>query len=47
VPVRWVTREEIRKRLSPNDTIVEFEHCIGTATMKLRQALGDEGGHFR
>src|SRR6266567_3752953 len=37
-----VTREEIRKRLWPNDTIVEFEHSIGTAIKKLRQALGDE-----
>jgi len=43
-PGEVVTREEIRKRLWPNDTIVEFEHSIGTAIMKLRQALGDEAG---
>jgi eukaryotic-like serine/threonine-protein kinase len=41
-PGEVVTREEIRKRLWPNDTIVEFEHSIGTAIMKLRQALGDD-----
>jgi eukaryotic-like serine/threonine-protein kinase len=41
-PGEVVTREEIRKRLWPNDTIVEFEHSIGTAIKKLRQALGDE-----
>src|SRR5580693_8127102 len=36
-----VTREEIRKRLWPNDTVVEFDHSIHTAIKKLRQALGD------
>jgi serine/threonine protein kinase/DNA-binding winged helix-turn-helix (wHTH) protein len=34
-------REVIRKRLWPNDTIVEFDHSIHTAIKKLRQALGD------
>jgi len=41
-PGEVVTREEVRKRLWPNDTIVEFEHSIGTAIKKLRQALGDD-----
>jgi eukaryotic-like serine/threonine-protein kinase len=41
-PGEVVTREEVRKRLWPNDTVVEFEHSIGTAVKKLRQALGDE-----
>src|SRR5215469_2386594 len=36
-----VTREEIKNRLWPNDTIVEFDHSIQTAISKLRQALGD------
>jgi serine/threonine protein kinase len=36
-----VTREELRKCLWPNDTIVEFEHSISTAMNRLRQALGD------
>jgi eukaryotic-like serine/threonine-protein kinase len=40
-PGQVVTREEIRKRLWPNDTIVEFEHRISAAMNRLRQALGD------
>jgi len=36
-----VTREEIKKRLGPNNTVVEFDHSIHTAIKKLRQALGD------
>jgi eukaryotic-like serine/threonine-protein kinase len=36
-----VTHEEIRRRLWPNDTIVEYDHSIHTAIKKLRQALGD------
>jgi eukaryotic-like serine/threonine-protein kinase len=35
------TREEIRKRLWPNDTIVEFDNGINRAIRKLRKALGD------
>ncbi len=35
------TREEIKRRLWPNDTVVEFDHSIHTAVKKLRQALGD------
>jgi Tol biopolymer transport system component/DNA-binding winged helix-turn-helix (wHTH) protein len=46
-PGEVVTREEIRRRLWPNDTIVEFDHSIGTAIKKLRQALGDEAGSPR
>jgi serine/threonine protein kinase/DNA-binding winged helix-turn-helix (wHTH) protein/tetratricopeptide (TPR) repeat protein len=36
-----VTREEIQKKLWPNDTVVEFDHSINTAIKKLRQALDD------
>ena len=36
-----VTLDEIRKKLWPNDTAVEFDHSIHTAIKKLRQALGD------
>jgi serine/threonine protein kinase/tetratricopeptide (TPR) repeat protein len=36
-----VSREEIRKRLWPNDTIVEFDHSINAAIKNLRRALGD------
>jgi eukaryotic-like serine/threonine-protein kinase len=40
-PGQVVTREEIRKRLWPNDTVVEFEHSISVAISRLPQALGD------
>ncbi len=40
-PGEVVTREEIRKSLWPNDTIVEFDHSINSAVKKLRLALGD------
>ncbi|HUK43390.1 MAG TPA: tetratricopeptide repeat protein [Candidatus Bathyarchaeia archaeon] len=36
-----LTREEIQKRLWPNDTIVEFDHSINAAIKNLRRALGD------
>ena len=36
-----VTREEIQKKLWPNDTVVEFDHSIHTAINKLRQVFGD------
>src|SRR5580698_7053492 len=40
-PGDLVTREEIRRRLWPDDTIVEFENAINAAIKKLRIALGD------
>src|SRR6201993_2708470 len=36
-----VTREELRQRLWPSDTWVDFDHSLNTAVMKLRDALGD------
>ncbi len=36
-----VTREEIRSRIWPADTFIDFEHSVNTAVKKLRQALGD------
>jgi len=42
-----VLREEIRKKLWPNDTIVEFDHSINAAINRLRGALGDEAGMRR
>jgi len=42
-----VTREEIRKKLWPNDTIVEFENSINAAIKKLRIALGDSADEPR
>ena len=38
-----VSREEIRRRLWPDDTVVEFDHSINTAIKKLRRALVDSG----
>src|SRR5215470_7293637 len=40
-PGELVPREDLRKRLWPNDTIVEFEHSINEGMNRLRQALGD------
>ena len=36
-----VTREEIKKKLWPNDTVVEFDHSINAAIRKLRRELDD------
>src|SRR5437588_7115414 len=40
-PDQVVSREQIRKALWPNDTVVEFDHSINAAIKKLRQALGE------
>ena len=40
-PGEVVTREELQKRLWPNDTIVEFDHSINAAIKRLRDTLGD------
>jgi eukaryotic-like serine/threonine-protein kinase len=40
-PGELVTQEEIRKKLWPEGTVVEYEHSIKTALRKLRDALGD------
>ena len=42
-----VLREELRKALWPNDTIVEFEHSINAAMKRLRQALEDSAENPR
>ena len=39
-PGEVVTRDEIRKRLWPNDTAVEVSHGINAAVQRLREALG-------
>src|SRR5215472_234256 len=36
-----VTREELRQRLWPQDTFVDFDHGLNTAMAKLRDVLGD------
>src|SRR5215475_12792374 len=36
-----ITREEIRHKLWPGDTFVDFDHSLNKAINKLREALGD------
>ena len=36
-----VTREELRQRLWPADTFVDFDHSLNTIVNKLRETLGD------
>lgn len=47
-PGEVVTREELRKRLWPEDTFVDFDHSLSTAINKIREALSDsaEGPRF-
>jgi len=40
-PGELVTRDELRQRLWPADTFVDFDHSLNTAINKLREALGD------
>src|SRR6059036_3394587 len=39
-----VTRAEIKQKVWPNDTVVEFDHSINAAIKKLRLALGESDG---
>ena len=40
-PGEVISREELKSKLWPADTFVDFEHGLNTAIKKLRQALGD------
>jgi len=42
-----VTREELRQKLWPEGTFVDFEHGLNTAIMKLRAALEDSADNPR
>jgi cholera toxin transcriptional activator len=42
-----VTREELRQRLWPSDTFVDFDHSLNTAINKVREALGDSASNPR
>ena len=42
-PGELVTREELRKRLWPDDTFVDFEHGLNAAVKRLRDTLGRLG----
>jgi len=46
-PGEIVTREEMRQRLWPSDTFVDFEHSLNSAIKKLRAALGDSPENSR
>ena len=46
-PGEMVAREELRQRLWPADTFVDFDHSLNTAINKLREALGDSAGSPR
>lgn len=41
-PGEAVTREELRQKLWPDGTFVDFDHGLNTAVKKLRQALDDD-----
>ena len=41
-PGELVTREEIREKLWPGDTFIDFEHSVNSSIKKLREALGDD-----
>jgi cholera toxin transcriptional activator len=42
-----VTREELRNKLWPSDTFVDFDHSLNTAVNKLREVLGDSATNPR
>jgi len=42
-----VTREDLREKLWPADTFVDFDHSLNTAINKLREALGDSASNPR
>jgi cholera toxin transcriptional activator len=44
-PKEVVTREELRQRLWPEDTFVDFDHGLNTAMVKLRDVLGDSASN--
>ena len=41
-PGELVTREELRRRVWPGDTFVDFDHALNTAIKKIRAALNDD-----
>jgi TolB-like protein/DNA-binding winged helix-turn-helix (wHTH) protein/Flp pilus assembly protein TadD len=46
-PGEVVTREEVCRNLWKSDTFVDFDHSLGTAINKIREALGDSADHPR
>jgi len=46
-PSEVVTREELRQKLWPADTFVDFDHSLNTVINKLREALSDSAANPR
>jgi len=46
-PGHMVGREELQLRLWGKDTVVDFDHSLGTAINKIREALGDSAENPR
>ena len=46
-PAQVVLREELRARLWPQDTFVDFEHSLNAAVNKLREALDEDANNPR
>ncbi|HSY34238.1 MAG TPA: winged helix-turn-helix domain-containing protein [Acidobacteriaceae bacterium] len=46
-PGQVVTREELQARLWGKDTVVDFDHSLGTAINKIREAIGDSAENPR
>src|SRR5580765_5536988 len=44
---KLVTREELRLKVWPEDTFVDFDHGLNTAITKIRTALGDQADNPR
>lgn len=42
-----IPREDIRQKLWPADTFVDFDHSLNTAVNKIRETLGDSAGSPR
>jgi Tol biopolymer transport system component/DNA-binding winged helix-turn-helix (wHTH) protein len=46
-PGELVTREELREKIWPAGTFVDFDHSLNTAVMRLREALNDAADNPR
>lgn len=46
-PGEVVTRDDLRQKLWPSDTFVDFEHSLNTAINKVRDALSDTAANPR
>src|ERR1700756_1350788 len=46
-PGALLTREEIARRLWPQDTFVDYEHGVNSAVNRIREAIGDTAANPR